>query len=127
MSLEYCAGLFDGEGCIFVMQAKQYNTLLLRVVMVEAGPLQMMAETVGGKVTKGKVTTEGRQSWDWSVSGSTALVVLRRLRPYLIGKAKEADVVLMWYPEPEWGHKPDMEARQYVRDELQYLRSIAGI
>ena len=105
-TLAYCAGLFDGEGCIYIKKRVQkapsrkerspYYALILKIKMVHKPTIEFLAQTFGvGTVTRespGKLNK--RVSWRWNVSARDSVYVLESLRPYLRLKSAEVDVAL---------------------------------
>lgn len=98
----YVAGLIDGEGSIGIyrlcLRKKwiQYSARL-KVSMTEKAlqVLQTMKESFGGilHVFRQPTTTMAR-SYEWRLHGNMVLACLKRIRPFLILKAKQADIVI---------------------------------
>jgi hypothetical protein len=102
MSLEtsyaWCAGLIDGEGCISIYRVRKgpYYAVMIRVVMTNRETIERVAEILAcGTIRHNTGVGVRRDSWTWccaSIVGSK--LILRRLRPYLVTKAKEADLAI---------------------------------
>jgi len=110
--LAYCAGLFDGEGCIilqrhdiskwtrgatFVRGRRIRFALFLQLKQVRPEPVQFMHAVLGGRL--GFRPRSGKQShyageWIWYSHSGGAARILRALRPYLRLKGEQADVAI---------------------------------
>ena len=125
--LAYIAGLFDGEGSIFVAsRSGNRPTLQLRVSlnMVARESIDLVASVFGGGVNCYEKGENRRRQFQWSLSGIEAQNFLRGLRPWLIIKAEEANVALE-YPVGQHGiWLSDEERRQQhkIADELKRLK-----
>lgn len=76
----YLAGLFDGEGSVSVMLAKQsYMAVCVKVAMCDRAPVAMLFERFGGFFCDGKQKTKktGRPVYAWSVYNADALEALQ--------------------------------------------------
>lgn len=98
ISLEYLAGLVDGEGCIRLHPSNKgkYRKYYprLQVTNTYKPILDMLVDQFGGAVHSGKFPV--KENWkikhDWRLTGDKARELLSQLLPYLIikqGKAKE--------------------------------------
>lgn len=111
MEMAYIAGLFDGEGSVGIYKStngkssKVYYSVKLSIV----GTYRPMIESVYKEFNIGSFTTQkrqavhstprgavlGKQGWRWSVTDKNGVYhVLQTIRPYLIEKASQADIVL---------------------------------
>lgn len=103
-SIEYIAGFVDGEGSIQISRGtthysgKRMYYLRLSVHQVDRRPLDVLNERWPGSLRLiRKPSAKQRDIWEWVVSGSTAAKVIGEIRPYLIGKAEQADLALEFY------------------------------
>jgi len=111
--LAWAAGLVDGEGCITILHRLAGGSngsktdsfvLVLRVTM---GHLETVRR-LGGILGIGKVYdhafrgARANASFSYTVSARVAEKVIRKLRPYLVTKAKEAEVALEFMALPLW-------------------------
>jgi hypothetical protein len=142
MSLEtdiaWAAGLFDGEGCVFMARQVRKSrpslsySLRLSMSMVHKPTIERFASIVGhGKVVvhgRDKARCNARDSWQWSTYNAKALNVLRMLRPHLVTKAAEADIAAQFatvdkthYPK---GGRPDgIGSRlEQIREDLRVAK-----
>lgn len=94
----WAAGLIDGDGSIgiAVMQGRYYTERVTVGQPTEGhGALLVLAEEFGGNVSERR--REGRPPFfHWSVHGPRANNLLRHVRPHLVQKAEQADVVLRY-------------------------------
>ena len=95
--LAYLAGFFDGEGTINLLIVKQ-NTLhtTLLVGNTDPEPLQLFADTFGGKVACYETHSSDYPGhiYHWHVSGKTFERTLEALLPYLRNKRGQAEIAL---------------------------------
>ncbi len=113
MEMAYIAGLFDGEGSVGIYKSTNgkssriYYSAKLSIV----GTHKPMIEAVYKKFDIGSFTTQkrqavhrtprgpvlGKQGWRWSVTDRNGVHrVLLAIRPYLIEKADQVDIVLAY-------------------------------
>lgn len=111
--LAWCAGLFDGEGCISISRVKptaknklvnSSYRLVAKVTMGDRKAIRRFFAVVGhGSVQKhveGNAKVNGSTSW--VAAARKAEIVLKKLYPFLTTKLKEADIALefMALPDP---------------------------
>lgn len=133
-NLAWAAGLFDGEGCIFISRQTRISrpsvgyALKTSVSMVHLPTLERLRDVVGAGNVYGHRSgrnPRSRQSWQWCAYNKRAMLVLRLLRPFLTTKAKEADLALRYaeLPKtyyPKGGRTADIsEAMESLRTQLQ--------
>lgn len=99
--LAYIAGLFDGEGCVFISRKKSSGVspsfgLHVSVSNCHHGILELLKRTYGGYVKHYVETRLNQRDWfTWQLSGGRmAASFLTNIRPYSIIKAEEIDVAL---------------------------------
>jgi len=108
IELAWCAGIIDGEGCIAVNRRNvgtggKNRTLshapCLQINMVHLDTLRRVRSLLGvGSIHRhSSCAATKRQAWSFSVTGRKAVTALQLVRPYLFGKADEADAVLGFY------------------------------
>jgi hypothetical protein len=112
----YCAGFFDGEGCIHLARQvykdpKRRATYRMRVDVFQndLGVLQHFVAVVGvpGRLYNVKRTlSQNKPCFRVCYDGKAAFEVLRILRPYLIRKAPEADVAMLYAATCEISNHP---------------------
>jgi hypothetical protein len=108
-AVAYCAGFFDGEGCISMEEVRQsaawcakhrhnrdtYREHRLRCITVQkynAEPLRLLAETFGGKVYN---FADGQARH--VINGRDAVAMLNAMLPYLTVKRDQATVALRYF------------------------------
>ena len=98
----YLAGLFDGEGCIFIDKSSsnkaaktpQYQ-LKCVVSMSELAPLELLHNRFGGALrAETKIRFNRKLMYVWSVVANDTKDFLETLRPYLVVKATECWLAL---------------------------------
>lgn len=102
----YAAGLLDGEGCITASRpkpGKRNHQLLVVFCMCGREPLEFLADHFGGNVTEGRKTRTGRQTYNWSLGGGTAIGFLSRVEPFVIAKKEQLELALTYPPFEGWG------------------------
>jgi hypothetical protein len=109
--LGYLAGLIDGEGCVGVYPSKAeygHRQKQPRVVYrprisianTDRRALDWVAHRFGGHVlqkSRRAMREHWKTSYAWHLQGSNnVLCVLRAVRPFLIIKSAQADLLLTW-------------------------------
>jgi hypothetical protein len=104
LSLPYLAGFFDGEGSIGIYTNGLGTGRTLRVQLTQTvtpqstALLTAMRDRWGGSLCPFNRTLR-RNAWNWQVSAGKGIVFLHDVRPWLLLKADQADVVLAWWPK----------------------------
>lgn len=93
--LAWCAGFFDGEGCVMIHRRKRSKTFIEHYVTAVVGqkdirPLKKIHRHFGGVLTKR--TTSG--CYQWRAHGGIAEAFYRSIRPFLALKGEEVDCAL---------------------------------
>jgi len=97
-ALAYCAGFFDGEGCIHIERFQdnrhlhpQY-ALRLELANTDTRPLQLFKDLFGGSIRKRKEPRPEKWStaWVWQIKTNMAKIFLDELMPFLVTKKEEA-------------------------------------
>lgn len=106
----YLAGLTDGDGSIFVTHTNRLRTYYPCVcwAMTDHGTISRVSELLRGTtvqhnnhtgMARGE-TSWGRSvfKWQWrtQVTGARAVLLCQRMLPYMITKAKQAEIVCTW-------------------------------
>ena len=98
----YLAGFFDGEGCVGYYNANPnpegtpYFHVSINISNTDPRPILWMQKLLGfGKAKSANVSGKRRQAYQWQISKrSDVKTFLELVRPYLIVKAEQADVIL---------------------------------
>lgn len=98
----YLAGLLDGEGCIRIERfatdrspiGVQFRTIV-EISMCDYTTMSWVAKATGRHIQKStRATKRGRKVYKLVWRNGHARDLLRELYPYLLGKAREAEVAL---------------------------------
>jgi len=92
----WAAGFIDGEGYLAIIQRKPglYQGRV-EVAQTRREPLERLQVLFGGRIVKLRPREGRRPTWRWDMSaGSEIAACLRRIRPFLIVKGDEADILL---------------------------------
>jgi len=101
----YIAGLIDGEGTIGIKRrmptarnkcASPKYSVSVGISMTDRDPIDLVAEFCNAA---SRVSSRVRQAgyktiYEFAVENDRAVSLLREIRPYLVGKAKQADIAL---------------------------------
>lgn len=97
LSIEYLAGLFDGEGCISLAQGGAVKNgyvsfgLRMAICMCYKPIIEQIHNDYGGnKIARRRTDGNRRDQWTWHITGKAAEELLNLLIPHLIVKKEEA-------------------------------------
>jgi len=97
----YCAGYFDGEGCIWVgTQKRRSYYLRLNVASGDYDTLRIFGELFGGEVKPVKAKSSNKNIFHWSKNSCEAVETLSKLLPFMTAKREEAQLVVDFGWEP---------------------------
>lgn len=114
-NLDWVAGFFDGEGCIYyhpdtvksTIKGKQYSYPAVQVILAQSGDEgKLLLELFQAQYGFGKITSKHGSSltkktpYMTRLSGKKALLFLQKLEPYLLLKQDKARMVL----SETWGY-----------------------
>ena len=104
VGIEYFAGFFDGEGCVSIrrLRFKRKNGLCIsyqiqaQTTNTNIAVLNVFCERFGGRVDfKTVPKKEGvKPCFTWRVNCNKAMAFLNAIRPFLIVKCEDVDIVL---------------------------------
>ena len=105
--IAYLAGLIDGEGCLYIGNVKQgkYGSgfqwhSLLRITSCDEELIIWLENTFGGsKDSRYRWTSKkkfNRPVYNWQATGPMLDYILPLVKPYLIIKKKQCDVMLQY-------------------------------
>lgn len=101
MELPYIAGLFDGEGTIGITKATpgtgNRNRPVVAVCMTHERTIRALQAALGGSVREvdaAKYNPNAATRYDWRLTGQAALDFVESVRPWLITKRDQAEIVL---------------------------------
>jgi hypothetical protein len=123
--IAYLAGIIDGEGCIYVWMHKDTKRVSLHVTirMTDENVIKWIHERF-----EGRYSSHARKRPNWKPLyevrwiGRYGKNLLRVVRPYLIGKRKQAELALEWpvLSQHDWHKLPSWceGKRETIRQEL---------
>lgn len=102
VSPEYWAGLFDGEGCVYISKNNRTNSVrgqfqvCVEVRMTSEEPIRLLKDEFGGTVCvkPAKPDKNWRESFSWAVRSLKAKTFLERIRPFTVVKSKQIDLAI---------------------------------
>lgn len=86
MNKDYCAGFFDGEGCVFVAEHSGYYGLGVNVTNTKIEILEQFKDKFGGNIS-------GLQ---WRLNGKKCEPFLKYILPSLKLKSRQAELALQF-------------------------------
>lgn len=128
VKLSYCAGLVDGEGCLFVHHNERTQQTLIHLIvcMADFASVSMMADTFGGRVSPFK--RQGKLHYRWVLCSDNAALAVREMLPYLKGKREQAELFLGYYEIWRGGrykHKNrNYDALDLIESKIKELRKV---
>lgn len=92
----YLAGIFDGEGTVGYYPANGSHTIYVQVTNTDSRVINWVKNLIpGGFVKTRKRHVNRKPVWEWLVRDrDLAIEVLNIIRPYLIIKADQVDLLL---------------------------------
>lgn len=89
--IAYCAGLFDGEGTIFLGKgSKSTRKPRLQVQMTDRAPVAKIASVFGGSVYAKTAQPGKKPLFSWTVEGKRAMDAAVEMLPYFVIKRRRA-------------------------------------
>ena len=142
LSIEYLAGLFDGEGCIHIPLMKHHKTPSygLRVIfsLTHEEVINRIAKQYGVaycRLRKNHMNVKWKDAYQVQICGERAAQMLRDMFPFLIVKLEEAKVGLLlqdhitryrsgWKRRTQEEIDAIVEYREGIRLQLKALRRL---
>ena len=102
----YCAGLFDGEGCVSIVNDKSqgWNSwrLMIQMNSTSVSSLNKMIGMFGGRYGEQKRTLNNNLTprfvaYHWALNGAKAYEALKKMRPFLVEKKAQADIAMKFF------------------------------
>ena len=105
--LAYCAGLFDGEGCVTLSKEGDTNyRLRLKVTSTDYAVLTWLQAHFGGFINLSRKESEyNKEAWDWICRTEDQVVFLFGILPYTIIKRAQIIEALNYHFEKQNGGK----------------------
>lgn len=101
-------GFFSGDGCIkttsSVSSAGHRNYVPhLQVTSISNDILFLLKKTFGGTITMMRKRKGGDgHIYEWRFSGDSVMTALGHMKPYIIGKASQVNIIMAWPPRKQF-------------------------
>jgi len=105
----YAAGIMDGEGCFYISSRKgrgrdsaeyEHFQAHLQVINTDRAMMDWLAKWFGGSVKVEKARSERHQpTIRWQIGADLALRMVRAIRPFLVAKGEQADLIESFWSE----------------------------
>ncbi len=126
--IAYCAGLFDGEGCIHIARISTKKRsltfqLVCKVSMSSLPVLELLMARYGGSIrAESQSATHNKYGLvhSWAISSSNAVMFLTQLLPYLVVKREQAELALLFQSRKLRGRVTKTE-EALALEEAQYI------
>jgi len=126
----YAAGIFDGEGCVYVVGGDGQvwtHGLRVKVAMCDPEPIKYLYDNYGGTI-RNYMPRDGRGKrvvFIWNTATHDSLAFLEAIEPYVLGKRTQL-LIALEFPiggGPGTSISPDVRLeRQYIKEELVRLK-----
>jgi hypothetical protein len=115
----YTAGIIDGEGCLTAyMRPNGAIEIRVDVVNTSRELLDWLQSRWGGKIyTRKSVNARHKPQYACEIRRAAAIDMLRDVRPFLVAKAQQADVMIAM-----WEARGDGRKLGIVTDEMRASR-----
>lgn len=103
--LNYIAGIFDGEGSIWIYKRKENNKIRINTSITNTNleVLEFVKETMQiGNVFKNRDDRANLPCHGWQTTDGYSYIFLKRLLPYLKIKRVQAENAIKQYEENNW-------------------------
>ena len=119
VNVAYCAGIVDGEGCLFVHRNPKIGTSIHLIVSMSD---QAAVAFVQRTFNLGRVALQNRQGklhYRWVVCSDNAAKAVREMLPFLKGKREQAELFLGYYEEWKSGQYQKHGRRYDLLDAIE--------
>ena len=135
--LAYIAGIFDGEGCIRLSVNKNGPQITVYISNNNLELLEWLKTTIGaGSIQlsrKAEPEKNHKANYRYTIASKLAVSLCKLIRPFLIVKASQVDVILAYAAQEETAgarqgfkvSKARIEARELVRAKLSALKLVS--
>jgi len=132
----YFAGLFDGEGCVYIYSTNKTlrsknKKHVLSVVINNTNPviIQELLKNFGGYLQYQEAKGNRRALWYWKMSAKKAENFLKIIFPYLIVKKAEVELALEFrkkygIPRGKEFTKEELKEKEKYKNDLSALKRI---
>jgi predicted transcriptional regulator len=126
VSLEYLAGVFDGEGYVGVnVMQGGYMGVRLSVTNNNRGVLELFQQQFDGRIATPNAKGAGGASWTWQLYGPKAIVFLKSIQPFVVIKKPQVDLAVQ-FPIGAKGRggvtREMCEKREFIHTELMKMK-----
>jgi len=122
LDLRYVAGIFDGEGYVYIFEKKRGNHvgyyLSVGITMCHRPIIETIYTQFGGHFNGNRtydLNLNHRNQFTWGLTNSLAAEFLRQIRPHSIIKQAEIDVGLALQDHIDLIGYPKKEQREEIR------------
>jgi hypothetical protein len=125
VGLEYLAGFFDGEGCVYLW-CNRYGSWALQVNVAQKSkvPLEAFCEVF----PRGRIYERTGGMHNYIINGQAAGEMLRAIRPFLLLKGPQVDLALealtMCRGSGSYRTTEENERMQVLSDEMRHLKRV---
>jgi hypothetical protein len=123
MDINYLAGLFDGEGYVYIFRKERGKHvgyyLSTGITMCHRPTLEAIHKQFGGHLNGNRAELKNpnhRTQFIWGAANKVAADFLQQIRPYIIIKADEIDMGLKLQQHIDSVGYPTKEQREGVRN-----------
>lgn len=125
--LAYCAGLFDGEGCVTLSKDGDTNyRLRIKITSTDYTVLTWLQEHFGGSINLSRKESEyNKEAWDWVCKVEDQIVFLIGILPFTIIKRVQIIEALNYHFEKQNGGKlteDEFKLRSVYYERLKTLK-----
>ena len=97
LDVAYIAGLFDGEGSVYINKVGSSYTIILSIAMNDSKAPEKCKQIFGGKIYTKKQRGAYPPLTQWMLTGKHAAYFLKTIQPFLLTKAESTRIVLEFY------------------------------
>lgn len=106
LSVEYTAGIIDGEGSIYLYRSNRknghnYYRMVVNVANTNLEIIQLMYHSYGGRYRSHQRIGNRKLVYHWEIHSTDALKFLYRIKPFLIIKTKQAELAIRFQEHKE--------------------------
>jgi len=98
--LAYAAGLFDGEGCVFISNQNHPNSYILKVEvnMTDENSIRWLHKTFGGHFNYNKKSNPRQKlQYRWTASGKDMANFIKLTLPFIRLKKERFELAILYY------------------------------
>lgn len=92
VDLAYWAGLFDGEGCVFISKSKKHYQAGVNLSNTDENIIRALKDSFGGRFYSTHPKGNRKPAFIWQAWGETALNFLTAIKPYVRVKPRRVEI-----------------------------------